>query len=119
MATQEESSVTILNDLSDEIMHRIGALQVAEQFSLRTLFGGTEKFAEYGTSGQRKALGTQFRKAVAAGEIYGVEYSHHAESPAEHWYRRIWRNSVYIIKILSVEQKEFSDHVGRRLFHFD
>lgn len=89
MATQEESSVTILNDLSDEIMHRIGALKVDEQFSLRTLFGGSEKFAEYGTSGQRKALGTQFRKAVAAGEIYGVEYSHHAESPAEHWYRRI------------------------------
>lgn len=89
IAAHEESSVTILNDLSDEITRRIGALQATEQFSLRTLFGGGEKFAACGTSGQRKALGTQFRKAVAAGEVYGVEYSHHAESPAEHWYRRV------------------------------
>ena len=89
IATHEESSVTILSDLIDEITQRIGALQATEKFSLRTLFDGSEKFAEYGTSGERKALGTQFRKAVAAGEIYGVEYSHHAESPAEHWYRRI------------------------------
>ena len=80
--------MTILSDLSGEIRKRIDALQIGEQFSLRTLFGGSEAFAGYGSSGRRKALGTQFRRAVNAGEFEGVEYSHHADSPAEHWYRR-------------------------------
>ena len=85
----EDSSVSILDDLTVEIMRRINALPAGHQFSLRTLFGGRLAFAEYGTSGQRKALGTQFRKAVVADEIDGVVYSHHAESPTEHCYRRI------------------------------
>ncbi|WP_166507007.1 hypothetical protein [Frigidibacter mobilis] len=80
--------MTILNDLSGEIRQRIDALETGEQFSLRTFFGGSETFAEYGSSGRRKALGTQFRRAVKAEEFAGIEYSHHAASPAEHWYRR-------------------------------
>lgn len=80
--------MTILDDLKANIEHRIDALETDEQFSLRLLFGGREEFEKYGTSGQRKALGTQFRKAVEAGAFEDVQYSHHAQSPTEHWYRK-------------------------------
>ncbi|MBO6854870.1 MAG: hypothetical protein JJ872_14070 [Marivivens sp.] len=81
--------MAILDDFSDEITRRVATLERGEQFSLRTLFGGREEFARYATSGQRKALGTQFRRAVEKVVFQNIEYSHHAQSPAEHWYRRI------------------------------
>jgi hypothetical protein len=87
--TEEDGTMAILDDLNDDIRLKVGDLQAGQQFSLRTLFGGREEFEKYGSSGQRKALGTQFRKAVAAGEFEEVEYSHHHQSPAEHWYRRV------------------------------
>jgi len=81
--------MTILGDLRNEIIQRVEPLQAGQEFSLRTLFGGRDEFEKFGTSGQRKALGTQFRKAIEAGDFAGVEYSHHADSPSEHWYRRV------------------------------
>jgi hypothetical protein len=81
--------MTILDDNRNEIRLRVDALLIGEQFPLRTLFGGSEAFANFGTAGQRKNLGTLFRKAVEAGAFDGVEYSHHAQSPTEHWYRRV------------------------------
>ena len=81
--------MAILDDMRDEISRRVAALDVGTQFSLRTLFGGREPFARIATSGQRKALGTQFRRSVESNNFQGVEYSHHAQSPAEHWYQRI------------------------------
>lgn len=81
--------MAILDDFRGEITQRVEALEPGVQFSLRTLFGGSEKFAKFATSGQRKALGTQFRKAVEETQFPNIEYSHHAQSPAEHWYERI------------------------------
>ncbi|WP_132603531.1 hypothetical protein [Rhodovulum adriaticum] len=77
------------DDLREEIMRWVSTLERGQLFSLRTLFGGNKDFEKVGTSGQRKALGTQFRKAVDAGEFKEIEYSHHNQSPAEHWYRRV------------------------------
>lgn len=79
----------MLDALREEIMRRASALERGQAFSLRTLFGGREEFEKVGTSGKRKGLGTQFRRAVEAGEFKEIEYSHHNQSPAEHWYRRV------------------------------
>jgi len=81
--------MTLLDEFRDEITQRVEALELGAQFSLRTLFGGREEFAKFATSGQHKALGTQFRKAVEEADFQNIEYSHHAQSPAEHWYQRI------------------------------
>ncbi|MBO9457119.1 DUF1413 domain-containing protein [Paracoccus sp. R12_1] len=81
--------MTILDELNNDIRRKVGTLQAGQQFSLRTLFGGSEEFEKCGSSGQRKALGTQFRRAVTGGEFKDVEYSHHNQSPSEHWYRRV------------------------------
>lgn len=81
--------VAMLDALSEEISRRVSALERGQTFSLRTLFGGREEFGKVGTSGQRKALGTQFRRSVEAGDFDEIEYSHHNQSPAEHWYRRV------------------------------
>lgn len=81
--------MAILDDLRNEIFQRVSGLDAGAEFSLRTLFGGREEFAKFATSGQRKALGTQFRKSVVSNDFPNVEYSHHAQSPAEHWYQRI------------------------------
>lgn len=79
----------MLDNLREEIMKRVLALEAGQTFSLRTLFGGREEFQRFGSSGQRKALGTQFRRAVEAGQFEEIEYSHHNQSPAEHCYRRV------------------------------
>lgn len=81
--------MTILEDLNEEIRRRVRELEAGQEFSLRTLFDGREEFEKYATSGQRKALGTQFRKAVAAGQFEEIIYSRHSQSPAEHLYQRI------------------------------
>lgn len=81
--------MTILDDQTNGIIERVRNLTVGEQFSLRTLYGGKEAFSQIATSGLRKSLGTRFRKAVNEGNFPMIAYSHHAESPAEHWYVRI------------------------------
>ena len=81
--------MTLLDDLSENIRHRARALEAGQEFSLRELFGGREEFEKYGTSGQRKALGIQFRKAVADGVFEDITYSRHNQSPIEHVYRRV------------------------------
>ena len=82
--------MTILDDLRCDIERRINDLSPGEEFSLRTLFGGRKNFQEFASSGERKSLGVQFRKAVEEGAFGMVEYSRHSDSPAEHLYRRIF-----------------------------
>jgi hypothetical protein len=79
----------MLDDLREEIITRVSALPKGETFSLRKLFGGRDEFEKYGSAGRRKALGRQFRSAVENGEFQEIEYLHHNQSPAEHWYRRV------------------------------
>jgi hypothetical protein len=81
--------MTILDDFKEEITQRVEALEPGAQFSLRTLFGGREEFAKLTASGRRKVLGAQFRRAVEEADFQNIEYSHHAQSPAEHWYQRV------------------------------
>jgi hypothetical protein len=82
--------MTILDEHRAEITRRVLLLAFESQFSLRTLFGGRDAFREYiPRSGIRKALGTQFRNAVEANQFPMIAYSHHSDSPSEHWYMRI------------------------------
>lgn len=79
--------MTLLDEHEREILERTNRLANGTEFSLRTLFGGKYGFENYiERSGQRKALGTQFRKAVDEGRYVSIRYSRHSQSPAEHLY---------------------------------
>lgn len=81
--------MTILDEHRDEILRRVRQLEIGQEFSLRTLFGGREEFERFiPRSGLRKSLGRLFRKAVVAGEFDAIAYAYHNDSPSEHWYSR-------------------------------
>lgn len=65
----------MLDGRKGEIRERVTALQKCQAYSLRTLFGGRKEFERYGSPGQRKAVGTEFRKAVDYGYLKAINYS--------------------------------------------
>ena len=81
--------MTIIDNQRAEIVKRVMNLEPGEKFCLRTLYGEDAFKVAIPKAGLRKSLGTYFREAVGRGDFPMVAYSHHADSPSEHWYTRI------------------------------